>query len=96
MTDIRFDVSEEDAGLICLIVSRAMRHYPDLDEQSLSMDITACHLNGCPLRLEALEMANDFDFIHDVFGIRHHMDRRTGKLMNHFRPRFSVPAREDA
>lgn len=54
------------------------------------MDITACHANGNPLRLAELLKADDGNFGHDVFGIRRFIDRTTGRLMGHFRPRYSV------
>lgn len=52
-----------------------------------AMDITACHVNGCPLDLERLLNADDFNFSHDIFGINRHLNHETGKLENHFRPR---------
>ena len=61
--------------------------YPVMDAD---MDITACHVNGCPLKLDALLAADEFNFAHDVFGIRRHINRRTGKLENCFLPRFSA------
>ncbi len=54
------------------------------------MDITATHANGCPLDLDKLLAAPDFDFAHDVFGIRRHLDRTTGELRDFFLPRCSV------
>jgi hypothetical protein len=55
------------------------------------MDITATHCNGCPLDLEKFLAAPDGDFGHDVFGIRHHINRRTGELENMFLPRCALP-----
>lgn len=60
------------------------------------MDIIATHANGCPLRLDALLSADDFNFAHDVFGIRRHINRRTGQLENCFLPRFAAPQQEAA
>jgi len=57
-------------------------------EQDYEMDVLACHLNGCPLRLFDLLNADDFNFTHDIVGIREHLDRRTGRLSHRFRPRF--------
>ena len=54
------------------------------------MDIEACHSNGCPLRLNELLATDDGNFGHDVFGIRRHLDRETGKLGGCFLPRFSA------
>lgn len=65
---------------------------PDL--LSLRMDLMACHANGTPLDWERLSAADPFNLGHDVFGIMKHMDRETGQLTGHFRPRFT--AMEDA
>jgi hypothetical protein len=55
------------------------------------MDVTAVHLNGNPIDLLALSQSDDFNFGHDVFGIRRHINRNTGQLENCFSPRFSAP-----
>lgn len=52
------------------------------------MDLTATH-HTCPLKMEELAKADDFDFAHDVFGIRRHLNRRTGQLEDCFLPRFA-------
>ena len=57
---------------------------------TLVMDIDACHSNGCPLKLEELLNASDFDFAHDVGGIITNINRETGKLENCFVPRYAV------
>jgi len=57
------------------------------------MDLTACHANSNALGLDRIIIADDFNFVHDVFGIRAHLDRETGKLRDCFIPRFSVKAR---
>lgn len=56
----------------------------------IQMDITATHLNGCPLRLSELLYADDFNFLHDITGIFNHLDRSNGQLSNCFLPRFSL------
>lgn len=53
------------------------------------MDITACHLNGNALDLDALLAAPMGEFLHDVCGILNNIDRETGKLLNCFSPRYS-------
>lgn len=58
-------------------------------QRTTMMDIIATHANGCPLRLEELLTAERFDFSHDVFGIRRHIDRQTGKLQDCFLPRYA-------
>lgn len=91
--DISFDRTPEEARIIRKIVARGWeidwlrKSYKD--RLSMEMDITATHANGNPLRLEDLLAADDFNFAHDMSGICNCLDRKTGKLMNHFRPRFS-------
>lgn len=63
----------------------------DIDLLAADMDITACHLNGCPLDLGKLMNARDGDFGHDVFGIRRHINRTTGQLEEGFAPRCALP-----
>lgn len=87
---MNWNVSKADFALINSIVDRAINENPDLtiSKVDLHMDIEACHLNGCPLRLADLLKADLGNFGHDVFGIQRYIDRRTGKLTNHFLPRF--------
>ena len=92
-----FDVSKKDAASIHKIAVRAVKL---ADDKSLfrlgeiytlldcDMDLTACHANGCPLKLKDLLEANPGDFGHDVFGIRKNLNRETGELGNCFLPRF--------
>jgi hypothetical protein len=94
MTTVSFDVQRSEQRVISEIATRAMglaaRWQGDLfTKQDITMDVTACHANGCPLRLEALRDADDFNFAHDILGIRRHLDRDTGKLGDMFRPRFA-------
>lgn len=90
--ELDFKVSHTDATLIAWIVARAKREYPDHidDPRSLSMDLTACHATGCLLDLPRLLAADGSTFARDVFGIAHHMDRETGKLLHCFVPRFVI------
>jgi hypothetical protein len=89
---IRWNVTKHEAALIDVIVGRAIEAGGG-ERMDWSMDITACHLNGCPLNLEALADAPEFDFRHDVFGIRHHINRETGELAGCFLPRYARPER---
>jgi len=91
---INFSTTGAERALIDKIADRAVAvakaagvKYPEMDA---AMDITACHKNGNPLRLQALLDADDFNFSHDVFGIRRHLDRTTGTLQDFFSPRFSA------
>lgn len=55
----------------------------------LDMDITAAHIAN-PLKLEALLNADDFNFNHDICGIRANINRDSGEMNNCFLPRFSA------
>lgn len=94
---INWTVKPEDRQVITEIAKRATalaaKHdgvYPMLEAQ---MDVTAAHANGMPLCLDRLLAADDFNFAHDVFGIRRHLNRQTGQLENFFVPRFASPER---
>lgn len=92
---INWNTSDHEAAVISDIVDRASALYARtnvrIDRLELEMDLSACHLNGCPLRLEDLLNASDFAFTHDIRGISRHIDRRTGELRNHFLPRYAEP-----
>lgn len=93
---VKFSATPLQMRLIRRIVERAAKVWQQTQPgstfpaRSLVMDLDACISNGCPLRLEELVAANDFDFVHDVFGIVRHMDRTTGQLGNCFWPRHAV------
>lgn len=91
---IKFTSSPKELTLLEQVADRAVKlakasgfSYPRQDAQ---MDVTACHLNGNPLDLPKLLRADDFNFAHDVFGIRQHLDRTTGELLDFFSPRCSA------
>jgi hypothetical protein len=89
---ISFAVRRDEALIIDRIASRAIGLGIYRDRLECHMDVTACHANGNPLRLEALADApRDFDFVHDLAGIRRHLDRDTGQLRDCFSPRYSAP-----
>ena len=96
MRDISFSVSDHERDIIEAIARRAftLQSKGHLEkskrpEYEFQMDITAVHANGCPLKLEALLNADNFNFAHDVFGIERHLDRTTGKLLDCFLPRYA-------
>jgi len=89
------EASDHEEHLLMQIAQRAAavsirfnRHSVYLAIDAL-MDVTACHLNGCPLRLQELLDTDTFNFAHDVFGIRRHLSRETGELGDCFLPRFA-------
>lgn len=90
MPKIKWDITPEDDRLIEQIVDRVMKMWSDeFNRLDITMDITAAHLNGCPLKLEKLLKFDEFNFNHDIFGIRNCIDRKTGKLTRNFLPRCS-------
>jgi hypothetical protein len=97
MTDksqINWTVSASDYALIGEITARAAalarRLHVDYPQSTILMDLTACHANGCALDLERLLATDDSNLAHDVFGIRRHLNRDTGKLEGHFVPRLAA------
>jgi hypothetical protein len=90
---ISFQTSKADFQVLNAIADRAVAMAVArglaYEKQEALMDVTAAHCNGNPLRLEELAGADDFHFAHDVFGIRRHINRETGKLENCFVPRFA-------
>lgn len=95
MKQISFKCSRADHLRVDRIVDRTIRLAKrwgiSYDRIDASMDVLACHCNGCPLDLTRLLVAPEFDFAHDVFGIREHIDRRTGHLADCFLPRCALP-----
>ena len=89
---INWTASKEEMELILKIADRAVEMIGDRKEtQGVIIDIEATHCNGCPIDLERLLNAPDYDFAHDVDGIRTHLNRRTGELEDCFLPRYAKP-----
>jgi hypothetical protein len=88
---VNFKVSQEDYLLIDKIVDKAINKFSKglFKRLELEMDLTACHSNGNPLRLQDLLDSDDYNFTHDIFGITDNINRKTGELENFFVPRFS-------
>lgn len=96
---LSFDVSAADSQVILKLARRARAleiHHggSGRDLMSWTMDFTATHANGNPLRLDELLAADDTNFAHDAFGICRHLDRETGQIGGCFLPRYSQ--RQDA
>lgn len=91
----KFNATKDEQQLIIKIARRfqpvADAYGIDVDYTSLCMDIEACHCNGCPLDLNKLASAEEYDFAHDVFGIRRHINRLNGALEDCFLPRCAMP-----
>lgn len=67
----------------------AREHKIDYDVFTALMDLNAAQLSF-KLRLDELLVADDFNFSHDVFGIRRHLNRKTLEIEDCFVPRFAV------
>ena len=90
---LNWRAAPNDARLIVKITGRAQQIADRIGTEvppQLLMDLTACHLNGCAIDLLGLLHGNDSDFVHDVWGIHRHIDRRTGVLGDCFLPRFAA------
>lgn len=85
---VEFTTSPEDFSVIMQITDRGGSLYERVGDKriALAMDLSACHVK-CPLDLAGLLQAGTIDFVHDVLGIRRHIDRETGHLQDGFVPR---------
>lgn len=87
MKQIEFNATREEIELIKNIVKRAISLGVETRVVDLQMDIDATHSNGTPLDFQKLIEFDDFNFLHDIYGIMSHIDRNTGELKNCFLPR---------
>lgn len=90
---LNWNTTEDEQVRITLIAHRASalakRMGVKYSVQDASMDITAVHCNDLKLDLAGLGGADEGNFGHDVFGIRRHINRDTGKLKDCFVPRYA-------
>ncbi len=86
---IKWKTSGNDGELIEKIAARALVMGLNDSKVEVMMDVTAVHLNDVELDLQRLLDADDFNFAHDVNGIRGHVDVYTGKLLRGFLPRHT-------
>lgn len=92
---IKFKASKKDENIIRKIVERVFESFKFTGTKlDLMMDLEACHSNGNPLDFKKLLGFDDFNLLHDVYGIRNHLNRNNGKLENCFLPRCSKPSRK--
>ena len=80
----------EESRLIMKIVNRGWKKMKGgyTTRLDMIMDLDAANKN-CPLKLQELLDTDDFNFYHDLVGIRQHINRNTGKLEDCFLPRFA-------
>lgn len=92
MTQINWNASEEERKLIRKVIDRVDRHKPLNQDQRLNitMTLTACHLNGCPLDFEKLLSCDTFTLFHDIVGIEDHINIETGLIERCFLPRCAA------
>jgi len=86
---VQFKTTNYELGQLSKIADRYLDKFPG-KKLDVLMDLEACVSNGNPLKIDELLAANDFNFFHDVCGIRQHINRDTGKLQNCFLPRYSL------
>lgn len=86
---INFNATKEELTIMTEICNRADNMDIGYQRLTMMMDLEAVHSTN-PLRLNDLLAALDFDFAHDICGIRSNIDRNTGELLNCFSPRYSA------
>lgn len=88
---MNFNTSHADFDLIIAITKRAedMQLIQAPNRMTVTMNLIACHLNGCEIALDLLAVAKPLDFAHDVLGICRHIDTETGALLDCFSPRYA-------
>ncbi|ANA12892.1 DUF6874 family protein [Acetobacter oryzifermentans] len=98
---VKFDATEQEIADVNAIVGRIVPKIctatgRDLENVLLStrMDLIATHANGCPMDFARMRKADDFNILHDVVGIKNHLNRKTGRLERMFLPRFAKGAGE--
>lgn len=89
VSSIKWAATGGEYVLIANIIKRLAAFGYPVSYPNTEMDLTACHLNGCPLDLKRMSKAGRFDLFHDINGIERNINRDTGKLSNAFRPRFA-------
>ena len=88
---MQYKASKHDLLLLSQISDRYLKRFSKSGKKiDVMMDLEAVISNGCPLRLADLLAANDFNFFHEVCGIRENLNRETGALQNFFLPRFAL------
>ena len=87
---IKFKTTKREEETVQLILNRTklLKKHSHI-RLNLHMDLVAVHSNGNPLDFLKLLSFDDFNFMHDIFGISRFIDRNTGKLLHYFIPRCS-------
>jgi len=86
-------ITDQDINKLQLIMKRCIGKLEG-SWIDLEMDITAAHLAG-QIDLQTLLEFDEMNFMHDVCGIRRHIDRSSGKMRDCFLPRsYRAPKKE--
>ncbi len=88
-SEVSFEIEVEQSNYLNDVMDRAKALGLVENEACSRMDLLATHANGNPMDFKRLSEADDFNLTHDFCGIARHINRVTGKLENHFSPRFS-------
>jgi hypothetical protein len=91
---VEFSMGREELELVKQIAERveeltaAMQiEGMQYDRHELVMDLDAAYTSAGPVNLTRLLESPDADFLHDIYGIRRHIDRASGELTGCFMPR---------
>ena len=76
-------------------IALAKEHGTVIEKFTMVMDIDNAH-KQIPMDLNAFLAMPMVDFAHDAFGIRRHMNRRTGQLEDCFVPRCALREHQGA
>lgn len=84
-----FSKNTDKAALVCERYEHSNKLMEGYDRLNLEMDLLAADgVNGnLPLDWDKLLAADDFNFMHDLYGISACMNRSTGKISSFFIPR---------
>jgi hypothetical protein len=84
----------EDLEILTMIDKRAQEIAQSFEVKApkrVASSVLLVHEHINRLDLRQLLMADDFNFVHDVWGIDKHLIRRDRKLSRAFMPRFAMP-----
>ena len=98
MEDEMKQISPQDQDRIKEIADRAeifaSEHGLPIYRNHIILAVALAHKHR-PLNLTALYHAQNFDFVHDVWGIMQHIDLATGKMNNCFVPMYTRMEKEN-
>ena len=87
---VKFDSTNEEMVLIGRIATRAVRKKYYKENIDCLMDLDAVNSNDVKLDFDKLLKFDEYNFAHDICGIRNCIDRKTGKLTKCFLPKCSI------